>query len=424
MNFREAKGRELGWENTGLDTGFSNFLFVDKDYGSDPVLRRVLSLARKNKFQSLLIEEIAENDCALLQEENDALRIRRPDFKRSIVHRLSFFKNRRQQAPGEGAFLGYVIFKQDLYGNDPKLQTHIYESVTVPCRGAKENNYIHCHREFAVNTSRGRFKVNGVLYAQQNDLTFVCAHVALRSVLACMLPEGDITYSKINNLLGIDHRNRKVGGHSGLGPEDIEFVFNQLGVPYEKVVHEPKEGLFLVTDFQRDLYGFIESGFPALVGFESDEPKPRRHIIPVFGHTFNEDTWLPNAQRAYFGGKLSYYPSENWLSTFVVHDDNFGPYFCLPRHFLRTNSLRSVPLWMRPVVKKLSRLILRNDSFRLMYGLKTAPACYGAVDAEAAGFDFFRNIANQFGYIGQDSKSRQTDLPTSTGRLVHCNIDI
>src|ERR1019366_969590 len=176
---------------------------------------------------------------------------------------------------------------------------------------------------------------------------------------------------------------RMLGGGSGLKPAEMEAVLNQLGVSYEKIVHEPSAALLLPTEFQRDLYGFIESGFPALVGFELDRPNPGpagapRHVIPVFGHTFNEDTWLPDAQRAYFGGTLSYYPSENWLSTFVVHDDNFGPYLCLPRHFLT------------------------RDNFRVMYGLKRGATPFGAVDAEAVGFDYLRAIATRFPTNGAD----------------------
>jgi hypothetical protein len=66
MNFREANGRQPTTENTGLDAGFSNFLFVDQHYGANPVLRRIFSQARKHNFQSVLVEEISEADCSLL----------------------------------------------------------------------------------------------------------------------------------------------------------------------------------------------------------------------------------------------------------------------------------------------------------------------------------------------------------------------
>src|SRR5262249_36482969 len=150
------------------------------------------------------------------------------------------------------------------------------------------------------------------------------AHVALRSALSTVLPTKDVGYFEINQVCGIDHRTRSVGDGGGLEPGEMEAVLKHFGVAYDKVVHEPNQNLLLPTDFQRHLYGVIESGYPSLVGFELDNNSAGggRHVIPVLGHTFNEDTWLPDAQRAYFGGNLAYYSSENWLSTFLVHDDN------------------------------------------------------------------------------------------------------
>lgn len=114
----------------------------------------------------------------------------------------------------------------------------------------------------------------------------------------------------MNALAGIDHKTRRVGAGLGLKPKDIEDVLSGLNLAFDKIVHEPSKNLLLPTEYQRDLYGSIESGFPALVGFEMDDTTAGmaggapRHVIPVFGHTLNEDTWLPEAHRAYFGGSL------------------------------------------------------------------------------------------------------------------------
>lgn len=383
MNFREAKGRRLEWLNTGIEHGFSNFLFVDRRYRSNNVLRRIFSLARKHGYHSLLIEEIAEADCGLLAEENAALRSRQPEFQSAVVHRLSFFRCPNDRTPTPSDFIGYVIVKTDTFAGQPKPKDHVYESVLPSFRQAEQNNFIHCARRYGVNTSIGTFAVTGVLYAQQNVLTFVCAHVSLRSALAAILPEADVTYARLNALAGVDHQTRKVGEGRGLNPRDIEAILNGVGIPFEKIVHEPRQQLDLPTEFQRDLYGFIESGCPALIGFELHDPNPgpeggERHIIPVIGHTFNEDTWVADAQRDYFGAKLSYFPSESWLSTYVVHDDNYGPYYCLPRHFLK------------------------KDNFRVIFGLKSIATPFSAVEAEAVGLAFIGAIVNRLPKINQD----------------------
>ncbi len=383
MSFRQADGRRLDWINTGTDQGFSNFLYVDRQYRSNNILRRIFSLARKHGFRSLLVEEIAEADCPLLAEENSALRLRRPDFQRSTVHRLSFFRCLKDQAPAPADFIGYAVFKTDELTDLPKPKDHVFEAVIPAFRQAEQNNFIHCSRQYLVTTTAGQFSVVGNLYAQQNDFTFVCAHVSMRSALAAVLPDGDVSYARLNALAGIDHQVTKVGEGRGLGPPQMEAILNSLGIPFEKIVHEPQQQLDLPTEFQRDLYGLIESGYPALVGFELHDPNPgpqgsSRHMIPVIGHTFNEDTWVPEAQRDYFGAKLSYFPSENWLSSYVIHDDNYGPYYCLPRHFLK------------------------KDNFRIIYGLKRFPTSFSAIEAEAVGLAFIGAIIKKIPAIGQD----------------------
>lgn len=286
------------------------------------------------------------------------------------MHRLLFLRCKVGQKIGIKDLLGYVIFKADSIGGVRIPPFHIYESVFVPGRDATQNNFIHCARTYRLETTVGKLTVRGVLYAQQNDLTFVCAHVCLRTVLASVLPDADVSYAKINEITGVDHKSSKVGeGESGLGPDQMGSVLSHFGLFYTKIIHEPTKGLELPGDFQHDLYGAIESGQPALLGFEKSGTSEERHIIPVIGHTFNEDTWVAPATRGYFEGGLSYYPSENWLSTYVVHDDNFGPYFCLPRHFLQ------------------------KDNFRIILSLKRHASESEAVDAEAIALAYLGALA-------------------------------
>jgi hypothetical protein len=367
INFRSANAVETKWFDTYLGTGFSNFQFVDNHFNSSPVLRRIFSLARKVDFKSVAIEKIIEADCELLREENDSLALREPKFISSDVYRILFFKGCQIDNPQE--LLGYAIFKKDLFKGEILPRCHVYESVMKPGRSMTTNNYIHCARTYKINTSSGEYTVAGVLYAQQNDLTYVCAHVALRTALASVLPEADISYSEINRFAGIDHTTTKVGqGENGLNPDQMEAVIKGCKIPYTKIVHEPKElGLSLPGDFQRDLYGIIESGYPALLGFELDDSA--RHIIPVIGHTFNEDTWVAESGRYYFSDDLKYFSSENWLSTYVVHDDNFGPYYCLPRHYLK------------------------KDNFRIILGFQRHQCESQAVDVEAVALTYAKSIA-------------------------------
>ena len=162
----------------------------------------------------------------------------------------------------------------------------------------------------------------------------------------------------------------------------MEDVFDALGIKVAKVTHEPNgpNAVPLLGDYQRDLYAAIESAGPAILGFELKPPPSTtgtaaaavaggRHVIGVFGHTFNDDAWVPDAQREYFVDGLGYYSSENWLSAYVVHDDNFGPYYCLPRHFLT------------------------KQNFRLLYGVKILPTVFTGVEAELIALAYLSFLA-------------------------------
>ena len=386
MDFRQASGRRP--ERINTDHPFSNFLFVDSRYRSNPVLRRIFSLARKLNYKSLLIEEMCESDCDLLAEENRALSLRRPDFKKSTVQRLSFFASPHSSDPRREDFLGYAVFKSDEFQSE--TSDHVYESVLRPFRRAKENNFVPCSRDYAVNNSLGSFGVNGVLYAQQNALTYVCAHVAMRTVLSAVLPGGDVTYEQINRVAGIDHVANRVGRGAGANGENeglnlrqIEAVLRSFGLLLpQALINEPSLGHPFPDEYQKHLYGYIESGYPALVCFElSGTPSStarERHLIPVIGHTFNEDAWMPDAQRIYFGADFGYFPSEHWLSSYVIHDDNVGPYFCIPRHYLK------------------------QENFRAIYGIQSALTPLLPIQAETLGSLYVDWIRKNLPKIGKD----------------------
>ncbi|HWZ95349.1 MAG TPA: hypothetical protein VNW30_09160 [Opitutaceae bacterium] len=354
-----------------MDTGpaYSFFYLVDTEFRSSMVMRRIFSLARKAGYGSFVVDEIGEADCPLLVEENVALRKRLPEYSHSRVRKISFFATPKAISPvPTSAFLGYAVFKEDFVTSQPNRPkaAHVFEAVMKPFRQKAENNFVHCCRKYAVRTSVGDFTTEGVLYAQQNDITFVCAHVSLRTALSTVLPAGDVTYQEMNKTLGIDHTTRRVGGGIGLGPDDIEAVLRSHGIVWRTYIHEPKARVNLKQDYQRYLYGSIECGMPALLGFETraeKKGKPAdRHMICAFGHTFNEDAWVPAAHPMYFSESDGYFPSENWLSTFVIHDDNVGPYQCVPRHYIT------------------------NKHFRLLIGLQRQAASLYYIEAEAVAF--------------------------------------
>jgi len=372
-------GNKEEHRKTDRNSGHSNFLYVGsflEKHGALPYstqLLRIFSLARKLNFQSVLVDEIACGECPQLAEENTVLKLVDDKYSHSQVYKFSFFGKEGPSCPP--VFLGYAVYKIDHYRGGRPFG-HVYEAVLSPPRTKNENNFLHCKRRYLVaNSSGSDYHVTGALYAQQNGKTFVCAHVALRTALSCLLPEGDISYSAIRTM---------AGSGKGLEPEQIERVFQNSGISlfFNKQAYEPKTRqcptdqqpcpadhlLNNTIDYNKELYGFTESRVPSLLGFKL--ANGRRHIVPVLGHTFNEDSWVPSSNQNYFSNDFRFFSSEQWLSSHLIHDDNFGPYFCLPRHFLQ------------------------KSDFRLLYGISYDKSSLFSSEAEAAALAFFHRARN------------------------------
>ena len=67
---------------------FSSFDYVEQNYGSHPAIRRLFSLGRSGKANTLLVESIPET--GFISEENEDIRSSVKDYTMSNLHRISF----------------------------------------------------------------------------------------------------------------------------------------------------------------------------------------------------------------------------------------------------------------------------------------------------------------------------------------------
>lgn len=320
-----------------IERPYSMFEFVDQHYASLNSLRRIMSQVRTLKGMTMVEEELECSDDIV--EENEDIRKRYNVDPVSTVTRLSFYKKKFSTSRGlstaeKDRFLGYAVIKTDQVGS--KKCTRIYESVLAP--SPHPNNCIRKPPKWNFRIADVDFEIDGYLYAQQNDMTNVCAHVALRSVISQFHPQQDISYREINQIVGIDHVNRKAGGHDGggLSLQEMIAVLEHYDITCVVGDYERADIMSNEVPFHKFIYGSVESGYPSLLAFKTNSGAG--HVIPVFGHTFNQDTWVCNAEQTYFkvSSGLKYIPSESWLSMYLAHDDNFGSNFCIPRRYLST----------------------------------------------------------------------------------------
>ncbi|TVM03342.1 MAG: hypothetical protein CV087_05605 [Candidatus Brocadia sp. WS118] len=357
MDLRLSQPLEVPLPGVVFPTGqpFSNFDYIEgEDFRNCRSLPRIFSQVRQLGFQTMVVEKI--HCVGFASEEDRDFGRHEKDFSGSNLRRLSFFKNQFKdlseiQECTDSDFLGYAILKGNQFTNAPE-EWNVFESVIRSSE--KPNNYSHTIRCYNVLVYSKHFNILGNLYCDQNGRTNCCAHTALRSVIAAT-EVGDISYAEINLILEKIkipfQRDRKP---KALTIPQVCKVLDAKGIRYTRdyVTKTSDNDTWSERDHQKlmrvqsRIYKSIEVGCPAFVGFTwKEQRKPEfgeeqeGHAISIFGHTFNDDTWVPRAATQYFtvGRSARYVSSEEWTSTYIGHDESLGSNYCIPRWYLINN---------------------------------------------------------------------------------------
>lgn len=343
----------------GRFSEFSNFSFLySPEFNSHRPLQRIFSLARRAECDLLVFELIRlypEDMVASVQSFSDA------DEPNAI--RISFLKLRKNPqseavSPTNYTMVGYVVFLRGSgsFRDDPG---QVYEAVLDPCWKTKNNGpFVHCAKEYKIETAVGTFSVRGVLYTQQNKHTTFCLHAAMRTALSCVLPEQDIEYRKIIKAVGErqSSKNEKGGGSANddYSVRELVELINKLGSIDCIPIQMEQNSEF----FYRVLYEWIECGIPVILSYhyQNEQAVQEGHAVTLIGHTFDDHIWAPAANQLYFPGNgisREYSSSESYANAFVLHDDNCGPYLTLPKNYF--NSERFFAGNTRPILFGLAR---------------------------------------------------------------------
>lgn len=172
------------------------FDLVGKEWAGDnrAPIHRICTLMRKMNVEALLREDLALNEELL--SERDAVGIRLKSSTTATACRITFFR----QMPSSGKWqdlrdedvIGYAVILT-LVVNGSNF-SYIYEAVIRPpsifIQGKWmdiSNYYVHCAKDFntiiGTESANRTFKFPGTFFCQQNGMTHVCAHAALRIAL-------------------------------------------------------------------------------------------------------------------------------------------------------------------------------------------------------------------------------------------------
>ncbi len=344
---RLSKTRSIKFIPT--EKSFSNFKYIDKTfiYGNvEPsAIRRLFSQARMQNAQTLILEDIEAD--GEIEDENAELKAVDAKHRSVFIRRLTFWRSPISSVSDLNRvngrhLLGYALLKADELPSRNEAFCKVFESVLR--KYPDKHNCVPGGKTFDLEVAGKQFKVKGVMYCQQNGISKACAQVALRSLLTMHYPSKTICYSEINQVAEQLVAGFKPG--NGLNTAQIRTVLNHFGVNFRDLDYgEPDIGEDEFP-YSKWLYSGIESGGGGLLGFElnTGSTTTSRHIVPFFGHTFNQDTWVPRADNAYFhfGKNFKYIPSDKWLSSFIGHDDNFGSNYCVPRLYLEPQQVKYI----------------------------------------------------------------------------------
>jgi hypothetical protein len=225
------------------------------------------------------------------------------------------------------------------------------------------NYYIHNSRDLTASVGpRGKdrqFTIHGTFFTQQNDLTSVCSHAALRMMinsssrmqihLQKVIGDGLLTNKYINDVLGLDFSSplKSVGHYE----KDPPHPHNRKGLTVKDIdkVVQSLDARLLVQNFTEQLpvhydeimYPLVESLCPTLLevqGWDVAKREEYAHVLAVMGHTLNSDRWEPEANIGYGS-----YPLQNgisacqWICHYIISDDNYGMNLTLPSDAVRNH---------------------------------------------------------------------------------------
>lgn len=310
--------------------------------GGDRPLRRILFLARELGCKTIVYQKDLSHS-GFKSEWDDYYKYVFPNPK-STVEKLNFFsrvlhKTSDLASVTSNDYLGYVILR-------PIPSQRVCEAV-LRVSPSLQGAYVLAKGKYTSYVGRYRFEVEGTPFVQQDGNAGVCAHASLITIshitpkIFPTIPHQPWTISQIKKCVS-QISSPSMG--PGLQLAHVSRVFTEMGFSGNAVYRFPEDKTLLFPPAQI-IYMYAESQIPVFVGLPL-EARGTGHSIVVIGHVFDKQAWWPEALPSYYttvpSGE-SWVSSVSWASEWIICDDNFGPYLCMPKHLCEVSWV-AVPL--------------------------------------------------------------------------------
>lgn len=334
----------INWKKIHISSAFC----LTQQFGSTSALSRVFQLVARQNCKTVLVEEDYFDE-----EYTEEYNV----FYSKLFHkypgetkRLHFFAssniNEANLKENQHSYLGFCTIR-----NLPTRR--VLSAVIKPIedtRKPKESFLIckyNCKVDITLQYDNGKeanheLYVKGFPFIQQDGHVSRCAHAALAVVDSFFAGKGDFnrnSYSMtcIGKLASYCEKAPNNSLSKGLSPLQIELALRKMGYnpliyQYGNVIAECKKVLP-----EKIVHYYLESEIPIIIGFPTEKGK---HAITIIGHSFDPHDWWQLAEKSYYGiaDSHTYYSSSCWIPSFIIQDDNMGPYLNMSKSFLQKKS--------------------------------------------------------------------------------------
>jgi hypothetical protein len=176
-----------------------------------------------------------------------------------------------------------------------------------------KSNFFCLRTEFKANIGGRRFTVSGYPYISQDGDVTVCAHTSLWGVCR-YLSERYMVYKEVYpfdliNLTG--NTEGRTFPYRGMTYNDYSSILSEFGT-FPVVLRLKDFNGKIYRDDHRQLYTYIESGFPVVGSLPE-------HVVTIIGHTLD----LTQSPKPDGEGLID---SSEFIKEYIIVDDNYFPY--------------------------------------------------------------------------------------------------
>lgn len=292
-------------------------------------LHRLCTLGRKMEVTSFVVEEgLGRPD---IDEEIAHLEAMSGRLRGSVRASVVTFLTRGVREDGDLDHIDrrHVIgqFTIISFPHPAGPRSYIFEAVhRLPSRNKKPllNNLISLQGLLSVTIGKKTIRLPAAYFCQQNGVTSICAHSALRMLVR----------TKTDQPLSVANLNEYWSYEAGGKVTAVELLAALRHYGFNVVPFGFHDMPPTLTERQPDnVWGLLallaDSGSSSLLIFSAGSEVD--HVVPVVGNTVNTDEWHPLGASLHVNGEEHVSSNSVWIDHLVVHDDMLGPYYCLSR---------------------------------------------------------------------------------------------